>query len=226
MLLISANPTHRPTKAKAKKGKTMAKKYRSPAQKAATRRMLAANKRITRNPKRKATRRRATVIQVNPSHKRRIRRNPGFMSSAPNVLKEMFSAEGAMMIGAAMVAPMVADYAQEKIMPSATGYTKIAVKAAAVGLGAWLIAKFLKKPKVALAFGVTGAAVLASDVVTIARGTLSGLSASEAEMLASNPANVQELVTAGYRRGLADSGTGYRMGMNSAPKAFNRAFAR
>jgi len=79
---------------------------------------------------------------------------------------------------------------------------------------------------VALAFGVTGAAVLASDVVTIARGTLSGLSASEAELLASNPSNVRELVVAGYQRGLADSGSSYRMGMNSAPRAFNRAFAR
>ena len=110
-------------------------------------------------------------------------------------------------------------------MPSATGYTKIAVKGAIIGVGAWLIAKFLKKPKVALAFGVTGAAVLASDVVAIAKGTLSGLSASEAELMASTPGNVKELVVAGYRRGLADSGQGYRMGLASNPRAFNRSFA-
>ena len=203
------------------------KKYRSPAQKAATARMLAANRKTHRNPTkhRKASARRSVVV-VNPRRRRSIRRNPGFLSSAPNVLKELFSMEGALMIGAAMAAPMAIDYAQEKVYPTATGYTKIAVKVAALGLGSWLIAKFLKKPKVALAFGVTGAAVLASDVVTIARGTLSGLSANEAELLASQPGNVRELVVAGYKRGLADSGPSYRMGMNAAPKAFNRAFAR
>jgi len=229
MLLISANPaTKRPKPVKYQGGKKMAKKKRSPAQRAATARMLAANKRLHRNPTRtrKASKRRSTVIHVNPKHRRRtVRRNPGFLGGTPNVLKELLSMEGALMIGAAMVAPMIADYGQEKLMPSATGYTKIAVKGAIIGVGAWLIAKFLKKPKVALAFGVTGAAVLASDVVAIAKGTLSGLSASEAELMASTPGNVKELVVAGYRRGLADSGQGYRMGLASNPRAFNRSFA-
>jgi len=133
--------------------------------------------------------------------------------------------EGAMMIGAAMIAPMAADYIQSKVMPSATGYTKLAIKGGVILGGAWLIAKFLRKPKVALAFGVTGAAVLASDIIKIAQGTLSGLSADQADFLATNPMNAQSLVTAGYQQGLADTGGGYQSGLADAVNpAFNSAW--
>ena len=211
MLLISANPTKRPKSAKSKGGNM--KKRRSAAQRAATAKMLASNrrrKRTTRNPT-VIHHRRAGTRKVS---RRRAYRNPSSrgLFSGSNPFKELLSMEGAMMIGAAIVAPMTADYIQEKFMPSATGWTKLAVKGAVIGAGVYALAKFLKKPKVALAFGVTGAAVLASDAIRQYRATpaLSGYNAQTAAKLA-------------YSSGMA--GFGYDSGMaGNDAMAFNQPF--
>ena len=234
MLLISANPTTRHKRAASPKGATV-KKRRSAAQKAATKRMIAANRRgkkVTTNPRKRkyhaASRRRATVrtrTVRNPVRRRRvIHRNPGLFSGG-GVLKEIFSIEGAMMIGAAMAAPMVADYVQEKVMPTATGWTRILVKAGIIAAGTFAIQKFLKKPKVALAFGVTGAAVLASDAVNYYRGAQAGLTTTQVEQadtLAGDPVAIHALAS-GYNPGtLSDS---YNMGLSDPyASAFSNAF--
>jgi len=243
MLLISANPTKaKPKKRKAKpatkprlkkaassKGATMAKRRRTAAQKAATKRMIAANRRgkTVHNPRKRkyhaVSRKRRTVH--NPVHhvrRRRVHRNPSF-AGAKSVLKELLSIEGAMMIGAAMAAPMAADYLQAKIMPTATGWTRIAVKAAIIAAGAYALQRFLKKPKVALAFGVTGAAVLASDSINLYQtATVTGTTAALADAMSSNPA-LAHAVASGYTPGvLSDS---YSMGLaDPYSEAFNPAF--
>jgi hypothetical protein len=210
MILISANPTKtkRRKSAASPKGATV-KKHRTAAQKAATKRLVSMNKKRHHNPtKRKyhAVSRKRRSITVNPKRRRRMHRNPsglgGFGGSA---LKEMFSKEGAMMIGAAMLAPMVADYAQEKLMPTATGWTRIAVKAAVIAAGVYALQRFLKKPKVALAFGVTGAAVLASDAVNLFHlSSATGTSAKLADAMSQDPA-LADAIVQGYYPTLADS---------------------
>lgn len=247
MLLISANPHHF-TKAPRKKRKTatgrkatkkggsaMAKRHRSAAQKAATRRMIAANKsrkrRTHRNPTThyKATRRRRSTHRNPVSYRRRrTHRNPSLFGGG-GILGELISKEGALMVAGAFAAPMVTDYLQEKIMPSATGWTKVAVKAGLVLAGAYAIDRFLKMRKAALAYGVTGAAVVASDAVQIARGVMSGLSADEADMLANRPdlvarvaqgqlgADYAPSLSAPYATGLMESA--------AAVGSFNSAFA-
>lgn len=212
----------------------MAKRRRTAAQKAATQKMLAANKRRHHNPSHrtyKAKRRYRNPAPVHYRHRRRqVHRNPGGIFSGGGIFKELLSMEGALMVGAAFAAPMACDFVQEKIMPSATGWTKIAVKAAVSIGGAWLIAKFLKKPKVALAFGVTGLAVNVADAVKIAQGQLKGLSADQADMLANRPDLVQAIATGNmgepYTTGLAEP---YAVGMadyyNSPISAGMRGFS-
>ncbi len=228
MLLISANPAN-PKKFTGRKPKSstgrkapkkgasaMAKKRRSAAQQAATRKLVAMNKRrkTHKNPStRKATSRRR-YSHAAPAKRRRTHRNPSMFRGG--ILGEIISKEGLLMVGAAFAAPMVTDYLQEKIMPSATGYTKLAVKAGLVLAGAWAIDKFIKNRKAALAYGVTGAAVVASDAVQIARGVMAGLSASEADMVANNPALVAQIA-----QGM---GGPYTPGLSESSAAFNTAF--
>lgn len=234
MILISANPSNpsnftgrkakTATGRKAKKGASaMAKKRRSAAQQAATRKMLAANRRrrVHHNPvSRKATRRRTHRNPVT-YRRRRTHRNPSLMGSG-GILKDLISKEGLLMVAGAMAAPMVTDYLQEKIMPSATGWTKIAVKAGLVLAGAYAIDKFLKMRKAALAYGVTGAAVVASDAIQIGRGVMAGLSASEADMVATRPDLVARIAR-GYQQGLADYQPGLSESGSFGP-AFRPAF--
>ncbi len=240
MLLISANPHHftprkRKTatgrKAKPQGAKPMAKRHRSAAQKAATRKMLAANRRrkTHHNPTaKKATRRRTRRNPIAVSRRRRsIRRNPSMFSGG--ILGELISKEGLLMVAGAFAAPMVTDYLQEKLMPTATGYTKLAVKAGLVLAGAWAIDRFLKMRKAAIAYGVTGAAVVASDAVQIARGVMSGLSADEADMLANRPDLVARVASgnlgADYSQGLAGP---YSQGLSEsgyATGSFNQPFS-
>lgn len=231
-MIIFANPsTGRPVKKRkatpatpARKGRkkgagTMAK-HRSAAQKAATARLLAWNRkhrgakrhRNPSNPPRKAARRRSAAV-----HSYRRHRNPssggGFLKGG--VLGELLSKEGLLMVGGAFVAPMAADFIQEKIMPSATGWTKILVKAGIIGAGAWAIDKFLKQRKAAVAFGVTGGAVLAADALRLYRGQMAGLSEGEADYLATRPELMQAYVGApgmggDWQTGLADP---YRVGL-------------
>lgn len=234
-MIIYANPGAVPTIRKKRKAKTTtpAKKaqtkggtimaHRSAAQKAATKKLLAWNRShrkgaVHRNPTttkkkkyhaKKSTRRTHTVRTRNPS---------SFIPSG-GVLGDLLSKEGLMMIGGAFVAPMVADYVQEKIMPSATGWVKIGVKALIIGAGAWGIDRFLKQRKPALAFAVTGAAVLAADAVRLYRGQLAGLSDGEADYLATRPELMKAYVDAGagmgdnWKLGLADD---YKMGLADA----------
>jgi hypothetical protein len=231
MILVSANPSNplhftgrkaKPAtgrKAHKKGASPMAKKHRSAAQRAATRKLVAMNKaKRHRNPSsrpKKATKRRTTTHH-NPYHapkKRRTHRNPSLFGGG-GILGELISKDGLMMVAGAFAAPMVTDYVQEKIMPSATGWTKVAVKAGLVLAGAFAIDKFLKMRKVALAYGVTGAAVVASDAAQIARGVMAGLSASEADMLASRPELVGQVASgslgAPYSAGL---GSPYATGL-------------
>jgi hypothetical protein len=191
--------------------------------------MLAANKRRHRNPAPAHRKYHAKRRYRNPApvHRRihyKRRRNPSKgLFSGGNPLKELMSLEGAMMIGAAFAAPMAADYIQSLVMPSATGYTQIAVKAAIIGAGTWAIAKFLKKNKVALAFGVTGAAVLAADALAVYQGVgQAGLSGNY-----NTAAMFQRQQLAGYSSGLAD--VGYSMGLASSdmdafPNSFRNAY--
>jgi len=217
MMLISANPTKRPKKRKkaaSPKGTTM-KRRRKTARPVARKRH--------RNPSpRKAVRRRRVAVHRNPvaKRRRRVHRNPSFLGGSGGILKEILSVEGAIMIGAAFAAPMVADYVQEKLMPSATGWTRLAIKAGVVLGGAYLIQKFAKKQKAALAFAVTGSAVLVADAVDLfkAPAIVAGVSESQASMLAMDPMNA--LAMAGYSEGLADNG--YQFGL--ADGAFNRPF--
>ena len=236
MLLISANPYTKPRKRKTatgrkpkSKGGSMAKRHRSAAQKAATRKMLAANRarKTHHNPTaKKASRRRVRRNPIAVSRRRRtVRRNPSFFSGG--ILGELISKEGLMMVGAAFAAPMVTDYLQEKIMPTATGYTKLAVKAALVLGGAWAIDKFVKNRKAALAYGVTGAAVVAADAVQIARGVMAGLSASEADMVANRPDLVARIANGGslgdpYAQGLSDP---YSRGLSESGDSMIGAFS-
>ncbi len=228
MILVSANPakplhfTGRKAKSKTgrkatKKGASaMAKKHRSAAQKAATLKMIAANKaKRHHNPhSKKAHRKGKRRVSRNPVsyHKtrRKVRRNPSLLGMARgSFLGDLLSLEGAKMVAGAFAAPIAIDYIQEKIVPTATGWTKVAIKGGlAVGLG-WAIDRFLKQRKLAQAFTVTGLAVVASDAVNIARGQMQGLSASEADMLANRPDLVARVASgdglgAPYSAGLAD----------------------
>lgn len=201
------------------------KRRRTAAQKAATTRMLAANKRRHRNPSKtyKAKRRYRNPAPV-ARRRRSTHRNPGFLGFKDSgVLKEILSMDGALMIGAAFAAPLAVDWVQEKLMPSATGWTKIGVKAAALLAGAWAIQKFGKKPKAALAFGVTGAAVLVADAYNLWQTPSTGTSGLGADALAMQPGAVQALAWNGYRPGLSESPS-YRMGLAAAPSAFARSF--
>jgi len=223
MLVAITNPTKFPPPA-GKKGKSaklaatkprivkgasaMAKKHRSAAQKAATRKMLAANRAKHRNPSnpRKATRRR--TYRAAAPHRRKTHRNPSYFSGS-GVLGELMSKEGLLMVGGAFVAPMAVDFVQEKIWPTASGWTKILFKLGLVAAGAWAIDKFGKQRKAAIAFGVTGAAVVASDAVRLYRGTMNGLSEGEADFVSTRP----ELMAAflqGNAGGMADP---YQIGM-------------
>ena len=204
MLLISANPHHfTPRKRKtatgrkaAPKGAPMAKRHRSAAQKAATRKMLAANRRKThRNPTaRKVGKRRRLSTHRNPVsyRRRRTHRNPSLLSGG-GILGELLSVKGAVMVAAAFAAPIAASYIQNMVMPTATGYTKAAVKAAIVVAGAFAIEKFLKQRNAALAFGVTGLASVGSDVYGIVTGTMAGLSADQADMVANRPDLIRQI---------------------------------
>lgn len=207
------------------------KKRRSAAQVAATKRMLAARRRTLRNPTKRhaVSKRRYRRNPANPVRRRHYRRNPTVSMFKGGIFKELLSLDGALMIGAAMVAPMTADFVQQTIMPTATGYTKIAVKGAVILGGAWAIQQFLKKPKVALAFGVTGAAVIASDLIQTFQANsttavMSGLSVRNANTLAMDPMNARSVVSQSYRPGLGARATPYRVGLGAFRPAFARPF--
>lgn len=214
MLIAVTNPTHRIPPPK---------KRRNPSTKAAKPRLSKeAPMRKHRAAKAaKRTKRRVHRNPGNPTHsfgkirrRRRVHRNPSPFSGR-GVLGELLSKEGAIMIGAAFVAPMAADFIQEKLMPTAQGWTKLAIKAAIIGGGAYALDRFLKQRKGAIAFAVTGAAVLVSDAVRLYRGQMAGLSDGEADWLSTRPELLQAVTSSGgmgdpYRVGMADP---YKVGM-------------
>ena len=137
----------------------MAKRHRSAAQKAATKRMLAARKH--RNPShhapRKAKRRRAAVrVHRNPA-----RRRSGGGGLGANLFGELMSKEGLMMIAGVALTPTLTELAIGYAMPTATGYTRIGVKAA-LGLAiGYAVHRFVSKKAglmVALVSAGTGVA--------------------------------------------------------------------
>lgn len=216
MILVSANPTQftgrkASTGRKAKKGATMAKRHRSAAQKAATRKMLAANRarKTHHNPTaRKAVSRKRRSVRRNPvayHRRRRVHRNPSLLSGG-GILGELLSMKGVVMVGAAFAAPMAATYLQNLLMPTATGWTKVAVKAGIVLAGAYAIDKFVKQRNAALAFGITGIASVGSDVMNIVQGVVQGLSADQADMLANRPELIRSIAA-------GQLGTRYEPGM-------------
>lgn len=219
MLIAVTNPT--PTKRKAPKKAAAPKRKTSTKPKAVSRRAFPKVETMAKRKKARKVSRRRKVAHKNPTpvhhyrkaRKRRVHRNPSAFGGGKGILKELLSMEGALMIGAAFAAPMVTDYAQEKLMPSASGWTKIAVKAALVGGVAWLLDKYGKQRKAALAYAVTGAAVLASDAVRLARGQMAGLSDAQADYFSTRPELADAL--ADYQVGMAD----YQVGMADASYA-------
>lgn len=237
MILISANPaTAKHFKKKKRKATTatgrkapkkgasaMAKKHRTPAQVRATKRLVAWTKAHRGTKKNPAKRRNPYHATAKRHHKVHRRRNPSSFAGK-GLLKEILSKDGLLMVAGAFAAPMATDWLQEKIMPSATGWTKVALKAGLTVGVAFAIDKFLKMRKVALAYGVTGLAVTAADAVNIARGQMAGLSASEADMLANRPDLIAQVASGGlggpYTTVLAEP---YRTGLAGGFKPAYRA---
>lgn len=219
MLIAVTNPTRKiPAPAgRRKKPSTRAAKSRTVTKEAPVKRKHHKAARAAKRTKRKVHRN-----PGNPRHyfrkkaRRRVHRNPSMFKGG--VLGELFSKDGLLMIGGAFVAPMTADFLQEKLIPTATGWMKIGVKAAIIGAGAFAIDRFLKQRKAAVAFGVTGAAVLASDAVRLWRGQMAGLSEGEADWLSTRPEILQAVERSGslgapYQVGLAAP---YQVGLADA----------
>jgi hypothetical protein len=201
-MIIYANPSTRPVKAKpstrtrprraaSKKGHTMARKHRSAAQKAATRRMLAANRARKRHHNhshspRKATRSRRRYS--NPSHTpRRRHRNPssGF---GRGILGELASKDGLMLLGAAALAPTVVDMAAGYIVPVQyqSGWTGLIAKAAIATAAVYALDRLAKQRKAAIGF----AAGAGGSLIALAYRTFQ---AQQALPVAAAPAVADEI---------------------------------
>lgn len=142
-------------------------KRRSAAQKAATRKMLAANRRHRNPSPRKATRRR---VRRNPSpvsyaRRRRVHRNPS-VAGGGSIFSELMSKDGLMMIAAVVGTPTITELAVSYIMPNASGTTRTAVKAG-LGLGiAWAVHKYVSK-KAGLVVGLVTAGSAVADLINV-----------------------------------------------------------
>ena len=145
-----------------------------------TKRRAVARRRVHRNPSPVAAKRR-----------RRVHRNPsGFAArfAGKGVLSELLSMEGAIMVGAGLVAPTAAAWVQAKVMPSATGWTKLGIQAAVILGGAYALDKYGKQRKAALAFALTGVSALVADAINLGRANAAGVSGYMADYLVQNPA--------------------------------------
>lgn len=174
-MLIYANPTATKPRAARRRAAPGA----STMKKRTTKRRAVSRRRVHRNPAPVATRR------------RRVHRNPSlagrFGVARGSVLGELLSVEGAMMIGAGLVAPTAAAWVQAKVMPSATGWVKLGIQAAVVLGGAYAIDKYGKQRKAALAFALTGTSALIADAINLGRAKATGVSDSLADYLVQNP---------------------------------------
>ena len=156
---------------KAAKGATMAKRHRTPAQKAATRKMLAANRRH-RNPapRRASSKRRVYHRNPAPAARRYTRRRNPSSTGAGSMFKELMSKDGLMQVAAVAVTPTLTELLVSTVMPSATGYTRVAVKAG-LGLGlAWAVSKFVSK-RVGMVAGLVVAGTAAAELYHAYSGT-------------------------------------------------------
>lgn len=154
-----------------------------------TKRRAVTRRRVHRNPAPVATKRR-----------RRVHRNPsGFAArfAGKGVLGELLSMEGAIMLGAGLVAPTAATWIQAKVMPSATGWTKIAVQAAVILGGAWALDKYGKQRKAALAFALTGSSALIADAINLGRAKAAGVSGVLADYMVQNPVLIDQVASGG-----------------------------
>lgn len=171
----------------------MAKKHRTAAQKAATAKMIAANKRKRhKNPANPAKYRKRTARRAGTHRKRH--RNPS--ASSGGFFKSFLSMDGAVELGAAIAAPLAVDFVQQKVMPTATGVTKLGLKAALAIGGGWAIDKFLKKRMAAKIFTVVGLSVIALDAWRYYKATGQlGLEEQDADYLSTRPELMDALVS-------------------------------
>lgn len=166
-----------------KKGVTMAKRRRrSPAQRAAFKRMISGLHR-TKNPVRRAARRRRYANPVHVYQHRRRHRNPGLVSRG-GVLGELMSKEGLMGMGTVVVLPTITTLALGYLMPSATGYTKVVLKGAiGIGIGVAL-AKWLNRKAGMVACAVAGGTMIAEAIQQYQAGAAVAAPASAATLSA------------------------------------------
>jgi hypothetical protein len=216
--VVTSNPAAR--KARKKGASPMAKRRRSAAQVAATRRLVAYNKaKRHKNPssprKYRAVKRHHNPV-VHRKHRVMRHHNPSLIKGG-GVFAELLSVEGAMMVGAAIAAPVTVDFIQETVMPTASGWMKLGIKAVILGAGTFAIAKFLKKPKVALAFGVTGTAVLAADCYHFAKGQLAGLNDAHADYLSTRPELMDAVLSGDLSGSGGSAGRGHHAGDEDTP---------
>lgn len=192
MPLVIVNPAPKRTAPKAKrksstqpaaqaaKGTAMAKRHRSAAQKAATRKMLAANRR--RNPSaapRRAVRRRTFR---NPSPVRHLRRHRNPSTRGGSLMNELLSKEGLLSIGAIVAMPTLQTLVVGYVMPSATGYTKVALKTGiGLAIGA-AVAKFLSRRAGMVAMMVAAGQGVAEGIQQWQAGAVLAAPASQAAL--------------------------------------------
>jgi hypothetical protein len=155
LVIVNPSPKRRAKKAKRKpatpapkkaapKGVKMAKRRMTPARRRAFRKMIAANphrrRRRVHNPApRRAIRRR--YHNPSPVRHRRRYRNPG----GGNMIKELMSADGMIMIATIAAWPTVGGLLMTQFLPTQSGYAKYAIQAGiGVGLG-FLVHKFVHK---------------------------------------------------------------------------------
>jgi hypothetical protein len=179
-----------------------------------TRRRRAASQEppMARRKRKATTRRRRTTTTVNPRkrrysararyamkhrrvnprhHYKRRHRNPSATGSG-SLLKEFMSKDGLIMIAAGVAGATIPVMVQARLMPSLTGYTKTAARAAVGLAGAWLAGKYVSR-KAGLAFGVVALASSVSEIINTwqANSLVQSVGVSDqrvADRMAENPA--------------------------------------
>lgn len=214
-LIIYANPSPRPHKAKtatkakrkriaAPKGAKPMAKHRTAAQKRATARLVALNRSRKRhkNPSsRKAKSRRRYAVHHNPTRRRRVHRNPsgGFTKG---ILGDLASKDGLMLLGAAAVAPTVVETIAGYVVPVQynSGWTGLLARAAIAGGAVYVLDHFLKQRKAAIGFaaGAGGSLIMqAYKTYQVAQVVPAPTPAPVQDQIAKNPALYDQLMNGG-----------------------------
>jgi hypothetical protein len=140
--------------------------------------------------------------------RRRVHRNPSF--TGKGILKELASMDGLILIGSAVVAPTVVDFAVDTVVPNQykDGWTGLLARAGIVGLGAWAIDKWLKQRKAALGFAIGGGAQVLAQGIRMFRVTQAApaIAPAVADEIAKNPSAYDALMSGNYQ-----SLNGYQM---------------